>query len=84
MTKDDPPFLMVHGDKDMTVPYNQSVRLQELLKRADVDVTFITIEGGGHGGFASSALNDRVRAFFDKHLRGGTAQVEGGSIPNRQ
>ncbi len=35
-------------------------------------------------GFASSELNDRVKAFFDKHLRGVDAQVEGGSIPNRQ
>ncbi len=49
VTQDDAPFLVVHGDKDITVPYNQSVRLQELLKRAGVDVTFITVEGGGHG-----------------------------------
>jgi acetyl esterase/lipase len=80
VSKDDPPFLIVHGDKDMTVPYNQSVRLNELLKKADVDTTLVTIEGAGHGGFASRRLNERVRAFFDKHLRGKSADIEGGTI----
>lgn len=80
VSKDDPPFLIVHGDKDMTVPYDQSVRFNELLKQATVDTTLITIEGAGHGGFASRTLNDRVRAFFDKHLRDLPAEIEGGTI----
>ncbi len=80
VSRDDPPFLIVHGDKDGTVPYSQSVRFHELLQQAEVDTTLITIEGAGHGGFASRTLNDRVRAFFEKHLRGQAAEIEGGII----
>ncbi len=80
VSKGDPPFLIVHGDKDMTVPYQQSVRLTELLEKAHVDATMITIQGAGHGGFASPTLHDRVRAFFDKHLRSKPAKIEGGTI----
>ncbi len=80
VSPDDPPILIVHGNQDMTVPYDQSVRLHDRLTRTGVDSTFITIDGGGHGGFASRALNERVRAFFDKHLRGEPAEISGGTI----
>jgi acetyl esterase/lipase len=80
VSKDDPPFLIVHGDQDMRVPYNQSQRLAERLRDAGVDTTLITITGGGHGGFASEKLTERVDKFFAKHLRGQDAQIEGGAI----
>ena len=83
VSADDPPFLIVHGDKDLTVPLNQSVRLNELLQKTGVDVTFMTIEGGGHGGFASDELNRRVRDFFEKHLRGKQVDVAGGTVTRR-
>src|SRR5581483_5307373 len=51
VSRDDPPFLIVHGDKDEIVPFNQSERLARALKDAGVDVTFIPVKGGGHGGF---------------------------------
>lgn len=44
-----PPFLLLHGNKDETVPYEQSVHFFAKLKAAKVPVEFITIEGGGHG-----------------------------------
>ncbi len=75
VTANDPPFLIVHGDNDMTVPYNQSVRLHAALKAAGTDTTFITVTGGGHGRFQSSELLRRVRRFFDKHLHGQDAEV---------
>jgi len=80
VSADDPPFLIVHGDRDMTVPYNQSQRLDTALREAGVDSTFITIEGGGHGGFRSREVLGRVRAFFDKHLRGRDVEVSGEAI----
>ncbi len=70
VSKDDPPFLIIHGDKDMTVPFDQSERLTKALKASGVDVLFIKVEGGGHGGFRNPELPRRVRQFFDKHLRG--------------
>ncbi|MHC4462442.1 MAG: alpha/beta hydrolase fold domain-containing protein [Planctomycetota bacterium] len=70
VTKDDPPFLIVHGDKDMTVPHNQSQLLYEALKKVGVKVKFHTVKGGGHGGFKSPQVNKMVDDFFDRHLKG--------------
>ena len=44
----DPPFLVVHGDADRTVPYSQSEKLVAALRKAGVSVQFLTIHGGGH------------------------------------
>ena len=69
VTKDDPPFLIVHGDKDPLVPHNQSELLRDALKAAGVDVTLYTVQGGGHGGFKDPQVDVLVAEFFDKHLR---------------
>ncbi len=50
VTADDPPFLIVHGDADLLVPHDQSVRLDGALRKAGVRVQFVTIPGGPHGG----------------------------------
>ncbi len=72
VTPDDPPFLIMHGDKDMVVPFSQSVYLFEALKKAGVEVTFVNLKGAGHGGkgFASPQVMQLVIAFFDRHLKG--------------
>jgi acetyl esterase/lipase len=83
VSKDDPPFLIIHGDKDMTVPFNQSEKLTKSLKGSGVDVLFIKVEGGGHGGFRNPEVFKRVRQFLDKNLRDqavGTISEE--PIPN--
>ena len=49
VSKDAPPFLIMHGDQDHTVPFNQSETFYEALKQAGVDVTFVPIKGAGHG-----------------------------------
>ena len=71
VTKDDPPFLIVHGDKDPTVPINQSESLFEALKKTGVSAHFHTIHGAGHGGpgFAGKDIEEMVNAFFDAHLK---------------
>jgi acetyl esterase/lipase len=68
VSKDDPPFLICHGDKDMLVPHNQSVLLNEALKNAGVNVKFHTVKGGGHG-FRDPEVDKMVREFFDEHLK---------------
>ena len=68
VTKDDPPFLIVHGDKDPLVPHNQSELLEEALKQAGVEVTFYTVPNGGHGGFKDPQVDILVTEFFRKHL----------------
>jgi len=52
-----PPILMIHGDRDTYVPYEQSVRLHEALDRAEVKNQLLTISGKGHGYFT---LDERI------------------------
>ncbi|MCK4292650.1 MAG: alpha/beta hydrolase fold domain-containing protein [Planctomycetes bacterium] len=70
VTKDDPPFLICHGDKDPLVPLNQSQILYEALKKAGVAVKFHTVKGGGHG-FRDKQVDKMVEEFFGKHLKPG-------------
>jgi acetyl esterase/lipase len=66
----DPPFLIMHGTRDMTVPFGQSELLHEALRKAGVDVTFHPVEGAGHGGqgFRAGDVQGLVDEFFKKHL----------------
>jgi acetyl esterase/lipase len=43
-----PPFLMVHGTGDKSVPYQQSLNLQTRLKAVDVPCDIITIKDAPH------------------------------------
>jgi acetyl esterase/lipase len=78
VSKDDPPFLIVHGDQDPTVPINQSQLLFEALKKTGVSAHFHTIHGAGHGGpgFAGQDISEMVGAFFDARLKKGVVEVE--------
>ncbi len=78
VSQDDPPFLLVHGDKDPTVPINQSQLLFEALKKAGVSAHFHTIHGAGHGGpgFAGKNIDEMVAGFFDARLKKQDASVE--------
>jgi acetyl esterase/lipase len=49
ITPDDPPFLILHGDQDGTVPIEQALVLDEKLKEAGVPSTLVTVRGGDHG-----------------------------------
>lgn len=44
-----PPFLLLHGDADQTVPYRTSVNFQAKLRAAGVTCDLITLPGAGHG-----------------------------------
>src|SRR5579884_2864689 len=65
------PFLILHGDKDNTVPYGQSEMLTEALRKAGVEVTLKKVEGAGHGGpgFGTAENRQLIEEFFDKHLK---------------
>lgn len=78
VTKDDPPFLIVHGDKDPTVPINQSQLLFESLKKTGVSAHFHTIHGAGHGGpgFAGKNIDEMVSQFFAERLKSSVSKTE--------
>ncbi len=44
-----PPYLLIHGDKDAQVPYEQSTRFREATRKLGNTCDLITIPGGGHG-----------------------------------
>lgn len=69
VSKDDSPFLIIHGDKDKLVPYQQSVLLKDALEEAGVPVTFYRVEGGGHGWFRDPKVPELTKAFLEKHLK---------------
>lgn len=44
-----PPYLLIHGNKDLQVPYSQSTRCQEQMKGVGNSCELITIADGAHG-----------------------------------
>ncbi|MGV3662722.1 MAG: prolyl oligopeptidase family serine peptidase [Prosthecobacter sp.] len=78
ISKDDPPFLIVHGDKDPIVPLNQSQLFFAALKKANVSAHFHTIHGAGHGGpgFVGKNIDDMVGTFFDTRLKQVSSKVD--------
>ena len=70
VSEDDPPFIFIHGTDDPLVPYSQSEVLDAALKKVKVESLLIPVVGGGHGVSGSTEPQDRMKAFFDKHLLG--------------
>jgi acetyl esterase/lipase len=68
-----PPTLLLHGDKDTDVPYEQSALMASSLQAAGVPRTLITIANGEHGFDDQMDRPDvanafgRVRAFLRRH-----------------
>jgi acetyl esterase/lipase len=73
ISADDPPFLLMHGDKDDQVDISQSEAFEAKLKAAGVTVKFLRIPGAGHGPTFPGAVNppdymgEMVR-WFNLHL----------------
>ena len=70
LTKDDPPALLIHGDKDKTVPLQQSEVLKAKYEELGMDVQLIVQPGGGHTYWPG--IMDQypaVWAWFDRYLR---------------
>jgi dipeptidyl aminopeptidase/acylaminoacyl peptidase len=45
----DPPILIIHGEKDQSVIINQSELLYQALKKYGLKTDFIRVENAGHG-----------------------------------
>lgn len=73
VTKDDPPFLIVHGDRDLLVSHRQSELLHEALKSVGVSSELSIVKNGGHGfgggNKSREELFQQAAEFFDKHLK---------------
>jgi acetyl esterase/lipase len=69
VTRNDPPFLICHGDADPLVPHHQSELLVAALREAGVPVTFYTVKGGGHGRFNDPKVAELTREFLATQLK---------------
>jgi acetyl esterase/lipase len=78
VSKDNPPFLIMHGTTDALVPFAQSVELADALKKAGVEVMLQPFPGSGHGGpaFGLRPAHQLVVKFMDKHLKGANVSIE--------
>jgi len=73
-----PPALLIHGDADPLVPYQQSVAMEAALRSAGIPVRLVTVPGGVHGADFGAAgkvhpewpnYYAETVAWFDKYLR---------------
>ena len=76
VTSDYPPTILLHGEIDTDVPFEQSLLMADELKSQDVEFEFIRNPDWGHG-FDYAGLSDpavqnafnKVLKFFEKHLK---------------
>ncbi len=76
VSADDPPALLVHGDRDSTVPIGHSEAMLAALRGAGVEARLLRVRGAGHGfqGESPDPGIEEIRrftmAFLERHLRG--------------
>jgi dipeptidyl aminopeptidase/acylaminoacyl peptidase len=70
VSPDDPPTLLIHGDKDDLVPVKNSQVIYEAFQKNKVKSHLIIIEGGGHGfrGEDAKRASDAMVAWFEQTL----------------
>jgi acetyl esterase/lipase len=68
--KPTPPTLIMHGSRDRTVNFQQSVHLYETMRALGKEVEFVKVLGGDHGwrGFCCDEALNEVDAFLKKHM----------------
>lgn len=79
VTSNDPPFLLIHGTKDVLVPYAQAQAFDAALEKAGVPHALLTGQDGPHV-FFSMDLVYKLRTFFDHWLRDGGPNVKTGPV----
>ncbi|HNG33099.1 MAG TPA: prolyl oligopeptidase family serine peptidase, partial [Blastocatellia bacterium] len=70
VSADDPPTLLIHGDKDDLVPIKNSQVIYEAFQKQNVKTDFITIPGAGHGfrGEDAKRAGAAMAAWFEETL----------------
>ena len=73
---DEPPFLLIQGDKDRSVDPGNSVRLAERLRAQQQSVTVTMVPGVGHVGLLNGFYSTRVSPV----LEGSVDWIERGAV----
>jgi acetyl esterase/lipase len=77
VTADDPPFLLIHGDQDTLVPYEQSQLMYDRLVKMNVPAQLIIVKNAGHSFVAPNGsatptlaeINQIILDFLAKYLK---------------
>lgn len=77
VTEDDPPFLLIHGDRDEVVPVEQSQLMYERLRQANLPAQLVIVKNARHSmtapdGSATPTLeeiNQIIQNFLAQYLR---------------
>jgi acetyl esterase/lipase len=69
VSSDDPPVIIIHGDKDVLVPKQQSESIIAKFKEANVTCNLIIKEGGSHGWRNREVEEKNFVDWFDKYLK---------------
>ena len=84
VSRSSPPVLLLHGDSDDTVPYQQSVAMEAALRRVNVAVKLLRVTGGEHGPNFGTAgkphpqlpgVLDEMIGWLDQHLKAAHTSV---------
>ncbi|WP_205678727.1 alpha/beta hydrolase [Aquisphaera insulae] len=71
VSADDPPILLIHGDKDGLVPLQQSESLLKALQAAGVKAELSVKPGADHGWPGMEKDTERMADWFDRYLKAG-------------
>jgi dipeptidyl aminopeptidase/acylaminoacyl peptidase len=77
VTPDDPPFLLIHGDRDELVPVEQSQVMYERLLQAGVPAELVVVQNASHAFTAPHGtttptlgeINLMITDFLEAHLK---------------
>ena len=69
VSTDDPPVIIIHGDKDVLVPKQQAESIIAKFKEAKVTCNLIIKEGGSHGWPNREVEEKNFVSWFDKYLK---------------
>lgn len=75
VSKDDPPTLLVHGDRDTLVPLMQAERMEKKMKEAGCTVELLVVRNAGHGFWGrnidpdAKTINRKCFEWLDRYLK---------------
>jgi len=78
VSPDDPPTLLIHGDKDKLVPVNNSKVIHEAFQKNNVKTQLIIIEGAEHGfrGEDAKRAGAAMASWFEQTLLKGDLKAK--------
>jgi acetyl esterase/lipase len=77
VTSDDPPFLLIHGERDELVPYEQSQLMYDRLVQMNVHAQLVIVKNAGHSFVSANGdtsptlgeINQIILAFLSSQLQ---------------